>query len=365
MKIKEVLTYLEDKYPLHLQEDFDNCGVQCGDKELELTGILVCFEMSDATIDEAIAKKANLIISHHPLILRRGICKIEPTNRVGRILCKALENRMVLYSMHTNLDVAQGGVNDCFAKKMNLSNISVLCPTGANLQKIAFFIPQSYSLKVQNALFAVGCGKLGNYENCAYRMNGQGSFKPMTSAEPFIGEIDKMEYVDEERVEMVFPSYLQKKVIETLYQHHPYEEPAFDIFKLENPLRNVGLGRIGDLENEMKVTDFLQFVKKTFGLKLLRYYGDLDRTIRRVAVCGGSGSSFILNAIAAGADAYITGDVKYHDFHLADRKMLIADIGHFESEHFIKEIIFTELKENFINFALSFSEEEKMIIDII
>src|SRR5574344_991953 len=249
MKIKEVLTYLEDKYPLHLQEDFDNCGVQCGDKELELTGILVCFEMSDATIDEAIAKKANLIISHHPLILRRGICKIEPTNRVGRILCKALENRMLLYSMHTNLDVAQGGVNDCFAKKMNLSNISVLCPTGANLQKIAFFIPQSYSLKVQNALFAVGCGKLGNYENCAYRMNGQGSFKPMTSAEPFIGEIDKMEYVDEERVEMVFPSYLQKKVIETLYQHHPYEEPAFDIFKLENPLRNVGLGRIGDLEN--------------------------------------------------------------------------------------------------------------------
>jgi dinuclear metal center YbgI/SA1388 family protein len=365
MKIKDVLQYLENKYPLDLQEDFDNCGIQCGDKERDLTGILVCFEISDDTIDEAIAQKKNLIISHHPLLLRRGIFKIEPTHRVGRIICKSLENKMVLYSMHTNLDVAEGGVNDCFADKLHLLNTVVLSPSPAKMQKIAFFVPQSHSSAVKDALFQVGCGRIGNYENCAYHVNGFGSFKPLEDAHPFIGECNHTERVEEERVEMVFPAYLQKRVIEALYRHHPYEEPAFDLYVLENPLRRAGLGRVGKLEHPLNGINFLQLVKDTFSLKYLRYYGDTERKISRVAVCGGSGSSFITNAIAANADAYITGDVKYHDFHLADGKMLIIDIGHFESEHFIKEIIFSELKEKFSNFAVSISEEEKMQIQVI
>ena len=261
MKISEVLSFLEEKYPLHYQEDFDNCGVQCGDKEQEITGVLICFEMSDETIDEAIRRNANLVISHHPLILRKGIFKIEPTNRVGRIICKALENRMVLYSMHTNLDSAVGGVNDTFADKLGLQNVQVLST-----------------------------------------IEGE---------------------------------------------------------------TNVGLGRIGDLPEALPAKVFLLRLKETLGLQVIRYYGNIDGVVRRVAVLGGGGSSFIGQALAAGADVYVTGDVKYHDFHSADRKMLIADIGHFESEHFIKEIIFNELKENFNTFAVSLAESEKMQISIL
>ena len=261
MKISEVLSFLEKKYPLHYQEDFDNCGIQCGDKEQEITGVLICFEMSDETIDEAIRRNANLVISHHPLILRKGIFKIEPTNRVGRIICKALENRMVLYSMHTNLDSAVGGVNDTFADKLGLQNVQVLST-----------------------------------------IEGE---------------------------------------------------------------TNVGLGRIGDLPEALPAKVFLLRLKETLGLQVVRYYGNIDGAVRRVAVLGGGGSSFIGQALAAGADVYVTGDVKYHDFHSADRKMLIADIGHFESEHFIKEIIFNELKENFNTFAVSLAESEKMQISIL
>ena len=261
MKISEVLSFLEKKYPLHYQEDFDNCGVQCGDKEQEITGVLICFEMSDETIDEAIRRNANLVISHHPLILRKGIFKIEPTNRVGRIICRALENRMVLYSMHTNLDSAVGGVNDTFAAKLGLQNVQVLST-----------------------------------------IEGE---------------------------------------------------------------TNVGLGRIGDLPEALPAKVFLLRLKETLGLQVVRYYGNIDGAVRRVAVLGGGGSSFIGQALAAGADVYVTGDVKYHDFHSADRKMLIADIGHFESEHFIKEIIFNELKENFNTFAVSLAESEKMQISIL
>ena len=365
MKIKEVLSHLEQKFPLSYQEDFDNCGVQCGDKEQEITGVLVCFEMSDATIDEAIQIGANLVISHHPLILKKGIQKIEPTNRVGRIICKALENRMVLYSMHTNLDSAPGGINDLFAAKLGLQEVEVLSPLEGSWYKIAFFVPESHRGAVQEALFEVGCGKMGNYEKCAYRVQGEGCFLPTDAARPFIGEAGAVETVEEVRVEMVFPAHLQYKVIQTLYKHHPYEEPAFDIYRLENPVRGCGLGRVGNLAEAVPAEQFLKQVKETFGVQAVRYYGALSKAVRRVAVCGGGGSSFIALAVAAKADIYVTGDIKYHDFHTADRRMIIADIGHLESEQFAKEIIYNELKENFTNFAVSFAEVEKMKIDII
>lgn len=365
MKISEVLSFLEGKYPLNYQEEFDNCGIQCGDKEQEITGVLVCFEMSEETIDEAIRHNANLVISHHPLILRKGIFKIEPTNRVGRIICKALENKMVLYSMHTNLDSAVGGVNDTFAAKLGLENVRVLSPIPAGLCKLSFFVPADHAESVCNALFEAGCGHIGNYDHCAYKVEGHGMFRPTVGSNPFIGIHGEVTEVEEERIEMVFPAHLQKKVIITLYQSHPYEEPAFDIYPLENTNRKVGLGRIGDLPEAVPAQIFLLKLKETLGLQTVRYYGNTDKLIRRVAVLGGGGSSFIGQAMAAGADIYVTGDVKYHDFHSSDRKMIIADIGHFESEHFIKEIIFNELKENFNTFAVSLAESEKMQISIL
>jgi dinuclear metal center YbgI/SA1388 family protein len=365
MKIKEVLSHLEHRFPLDYQEDFDNCGVQCGDVQREITGVLVCFDMSDETIDEAIALNANLVISHHPLMLKKGIRKIEPTNRVGRILCKALEHKMVLYSMHTNLDSAPGGVNDLFAQKLGLQNVSVLSPLDGGLCKIAFFVPQSHQGIVQDALFAAGCGKLGKYEKCAYQLEGHGCFMPTKAADPFIGQPGRMEFVEETRVEMVFPAARQRKVIEALYASHPYEEPAFDIYKLENPSRTAGLGRVGNLPQPVDAERFLKSLKSTFGVAAIRYYGNIDQPVRRVALCGGGGSSFIADALAAGADIYVSGDIKYHDFHTADKRMIIADIGHLESEQFMKEIIVNELKENFTNFAVSFTQVEAMRIGII
>ncbi len=362
MKIKEIVSVLERRFPLCLQEDFDNCGVQCGDVQQEATGVLVCFEFSTKVLDEALAMNANLIISHHPLMLKRGICKIEPTNTTGDILCKAMTNRLTLYSMHTNIDSAEGGGNDAFAERLNLSDTSVLVPSSGLFRKVVVFVPQSHTGRLKNALAEVGCGIYGHYDRCSYRMQGTGSFRPLPDASPFIGEPLLDEEVAEDRLEMIFPANLQKKVIATIYSVHPYEEPAFDIIKLENPDRRNGLGRVGLLPKPMKTTDFLQYVKEKMRLKVVRWHGAPEQTIRKVAVCGGGGASFIEQAVAAGADAYVTGDVKYHDFFRANGKMLIADIGHYEGEFFIKEIIYKALKENFSTFAVAISKLDTLEI---
>ncbi len=255
MKIKELTDYLEQRFPLRLQEDFDNCGVQCGDENQEITGVLVCFEISEKVLDEALAQHANVVISHHPLIIRKGLFKIEPKDRVGKVLCKALTNNMFLYSMHTNVDSGEGGGNDIFAEKLGLQNVKVLVP----------------------------------------------------SAQPDLAAKN-------------------------------------------------GLGRIGTLPEAMEMDSFLHYVKERMNLQTVRYYGDSTKRIETVAVCGGGGSSFIEDALRAGADAYVTGDIKYHDFFRANRKMLIADIGHYEGEFYIKEIIYKAIKEKFTTFAASISK---------
>lgn len=361
MKIKEVLHHLEKKFPLYLQEEFDNCGIQCGDREQEITGVLVCFDPTLEILEEAISKKANLVVSHHP-VLRNGIKKIMPTDRIGRLLCKAIENKLLLYAMHTNIDSAPGGGNDRFAAKLGLSECSVLSPKESLYRKIVFYAPAEDAWKVKEALFSAGCGVLGNYENCSYSVEGHGTFKPIKEAKPYTGEINRIETVEEERVEIIFPAPVQKRVIEAFYHAHPYEEPAFDILQLENESRETGLGRIGQLPRPMEAEEFFRYVKEKMEIETIRYSGDIHRKIARVAVCGGGGSSLIYHAMRAGADAYVTGDIKYHDFYIPDDQMIIADIGHYEGEHYIREIIYNEIKENFINFAASLSQVEKLKI---
>lgn len=363
MKIKEVLAHLERRFPLYLQEDFDNCGVQCGDKEQEVTGIVVCFDPSIEVIEEAVALNANLILSHHP-VLRNGLKKIEPVDRIGRILCKAIENRVVIYSMHTNIDSAVGGGNDAFAEKLGLKDCSVLSPKESLFQKIVLFVPTNDAGSVKDALFAVGCGAMGKYEHCSYSSEGIGTFKPLHNANPYIGKNNQLEEVEEERVEMIFPAAIQRKVVETLYRVHPYEEPAFDIIKLENRCREAGLGRVGKLPEPMTQTEFFDYVKEKMEITRIRHSGELNKKIERVAVCGGGGASLINAAICAGADAYVTGDIKYHDFYIPEDKMVIADIGHFEGEHFIREIIYNEVKKNFSTFAITLSQRERVKIFI-
>ncbi|MDR2979767.1 MAG: Nif3-like dinuclear metal center hexameric protein [Bacteroidales bacterium] len=361
MKIKEILSHLEAKFPLYLQEDFDNSGIQCGDKEQEVTGVLVCFDPSPEVLEEAKEKGANLIISHHPLVFT-GLKKIEPVDRIGRIIFKAIENKQVMYAMHTNMDSAAGGGNDLFAQKLGLTNCEVLSPKDSLYQKVIFFIPENESAPLKNALFAIGCGCIGRYDHCSYQMTGFGSFRPLQGAQPHTGQVNNMELIEEERVEMIFPANLQRRVIDTIYKYHLYEEPAFDIVKLENKERKAGLGRVGFLPQAMDALQFLEYVKKQMDVNLIRYSGNMDKKIKKVAVCGGGGSSLIQVALRSGADAYVTGDIKYHDFYTPEERMMIADIGHFEGEHFIREIIYNEIKGNFITFATSLSTVEKLKI---
>ena len=360
MTIKDVTTFLEQKFPLYLQEDFDNCGVQCGDVRQEISGAMVCFEMSEQVIDEAIDKGCNLVISHHPLMLKRGICKIVPTDRVGAMICKALAHNMVLYSMHTNIDSGEGGGNDAFAEKLRLRNVKVLEPHKGMYRKLVVFVPKENAETLKSALFAVGCGVQGNYDSCGYTLHGQGQFRPLEGANPHIGEENHLEHVDEERVEMIYPTGLQRAVVQAIYDNHPYEEPAFDLLPLENESRTIGLGRIGELPKELPVSDFLGYLKDNLGFIHCRYCGDETKMIRKVAVCGGGGSSFIDLAIASGADAYVSGDFKYHDFFKSYQKTLLVDIGHYEGEFFIKNIIFNLLNEKFSTFATLISKMESL-----
>lgn len=360
MTIKQVTTFLEKKFPLYLQEDFDNCGVQCGDVRQEITGTMVCFEMSEQVIDEAIAESCNLVISHHPLILKRGITKIVPTDRVGAMICKALAHNMVLYSMHTNIDSGEGGGNDVFAEKLGLQNVKVLEPHKGLYRKLVVFVPKENAEALKSALFEVGCGVQGNYDSCGYTVQGQGQFRPLEGANPHIGEENRLEHVAEERIEMIYPTGLQRAVVQAIYDNHPYEEPAFDLLPLENESRSIGLGRIGELPKAMPVNEFLDYLKDKLGFEHCRYAGDTTKMIRKVALCGGGGSSFIDLAIASGANAYVSGDFKYHDFFKSHSGTLLVDIGHYEGEFFIKNIIHQQIKENFANFAALISKMEKV-----
>ncbi len=360
MKIKEVTNYLEQKFPLFLQEDFDNCGVQCGDVQQEITGAMVCFEMSEQVIEEAIANGCNLVISHHPLMLKRGICKIEPHDRVGGMICKALAHNMVLYSMHTNIDSGEGGGNDALAERLGLQESKVLAPHKGLYRKLVVFVPADHAEKLRNALFAIGCGVQGLYDSCAYTMEGTGQFRPLEGAQPYLGTEQKLEHVAEERIEMIYPTGLQRAVVKAIYDNHPYEEPAFDLLPLENESRTVGLGRIGNLPEEMSVPAFLAYLREKLNLGPFRYCGDETKTIRKIAVCGGGGAGFIDLAIACGADAYVSGDFKYHDFFKSHSGTLLVDIGHYEGENFIKNIIFDLIKEKFATFATLISKMEKL-----
>ena len=358
MIIKNITNFLEQKFPLYLQEDFDNCGVQCGDVSQEITGAMVCFEMSEQVIDEAIEKGCNLVISHHPLMLKRGICKIVPTDRVGAMICKALAHNMVLYSMHTNIDSGEGGGNDAFAERLGLQNVKVLDPHKGLYRKLVVFVPADHAEQLKNALFEIGCGIQGNYDRCGYSLKGLGQFRPLEGANPYLGQENQEEHMEEERIEVLYPTGLQRTVIQTLYDNHPYEEPAFDLLPLENESRTIGLGRIGTLPQKMNVPELLTYLKEHLGFTHCRYCGDTSKTIRKVAVCGGGGASFIDLAIASGADAYVSGDFKYHDFFKSHSGTLLVDIGHYEGEFFIKNIIFNLLNEKFTTFATLISNLE-------
>ncbi len=356
MKIQEILSVLEQMAPLGYAEDFDNVGLLVGNSSTEATGVLVCHDALENVIDEAITKDCNLVVSFHP-ILFSGIKKITGKNYVERAILKAIKNDIAIYAVHTALDNHSQGVNKIFCDALGLINTKVLIPKQNYIQKLITYTVLDNSEKVRNALFEAGAGKIGNYDNCSFNTEGFFTFKGNENSNPVIGEKEKLHTGNEIKIEVVFEKHLQSKILKALFNTHIYEEVAYEIYDLQNAHQNIGLGMIGEFETPMNETDFLPFVKEKMIANGIRHSAYIGKKIHKVAVLGGSGSFAIKNAIQAGADAFLTADLKYHQFYEAENRLLLADIGHFESERYTKNYIVDYLRKKILNFAIILSEE--------
>ncbi|MBB1140879.1 Nif3-like dinuclear metal center hexameric protein [Myroides sp. WP-1] len=354
MKVKNIIPILEELAPLGYAEDFDNVGLLVGNYEQEVSGILVCHDALETVVEEAIAQKCNLIVCFHP-ILFSGLKKITGKNYVERAVIKAIKNDIAIYAIHTALDNHQEGVNKIFCNTLGLENTRILIPKANYIQKLVTYVPIQETEKIRQALFAVGAGAIGNYDHCSFVSEGKGSFRGNEKSNPVLGQPGIEEIVGEHKVEVIYEKHLQGKILAALFQAHPYEEVAYEIYNLENTLQNVGMGMIGEFKEPMEETAFLQMVKDKTGTGGIRHSALLHKPIQKVAVLGGSGSFAIKAALQQKADAFITADLKYHQFYEAENQLVLADIGHFESERYTKNYIVEFLSKKMPNFAVILS----------
>jgi len=355
MTIKEICSFLEDIAPLSFQEDYDNAGLLAGDPDREAVNPLLCLDLTVPVMEEAIRRKSNFIIAHHPFLFR-GIKKLVSGQPETEILKNAFLHDIAVYAIHTNLDNAREGLNAFLFHKLGISGYSVMVPKAGLLEKLTTFCPMEYAEKVRQAMFNAGAGKIGHYDSCSFNVAGKGTFRASEKANPFVGEKNTLHFENELRIEVVFPSSLESEVIRSLLASHPYEEVAYDIYPLNNKLSSFGAGLIGELTRETDSSDFLDLVKTTLEVSSIRHTRLYGGKIKKVAICSGSGAFLIPEARRSGADIFLTADLKYHDFFLADHKLILADIGHYESEHWVKEWLYAALIEKFPTFAFLISE---------
>ncbi|MEO6815037.1 MAG: Nif3-like dinuclear metal center hexameric protein [Ginsengibacter sp.] len=351
MKISEVTGYLENMAPLYLQESYDNAGLITGNRELECSGIIVALDVTEDVVTEAIRKNCNLIVAHHPVIFR-GIKSLTGKNYVERTIIASIKNGVAIYAIHTNLDNLVGGVNKKIAEKLNLQNCKVLLPREETLKKLVTFCPNKDAEKVRNALFQSGAGAIGNYSECSFNVEGTGTFKAEEGSHPFVGKIGERHLENETRIEVVFPGFLQNELIKELRNAHPYEEVAYYIGTLDNVRDDIGSGLVGELKREISGMELLKLLKEEFKLSVIKHTSLLQKSVKKIALCGGAGIFLLPKAIAAGAQVFITGDIKYHEFFDADNKILLADIGHYESEQYTIDLLTEFLQQKLPNFAV-------------
>ncbi|HYK76963.1 MAG TPA: Nif3-like dinuclear metal center hexameric protein [Daejeonella sp.] len=351
MKINQLTTFLESIAPLSYQEDYDNSGLIVGRLDQEITGVIISLDCTEEVVDEALEKGCNLIISHHPIVFR-GMKKFNGKTYVERVVMKAIKHDIALYAIHTNFDNVLQGVNAKICQVLGIKNPSILSAKSNLLKKLVTFCPMAQADEVRNAIFAVGAGHIGNYSECSFNTAGTGTFLPGPNTNAFVGEKGKQHQESEIRMEMIYPAQLEKQILVALHTSHPYEEVAYDIYPLDNKYQEVGSGMIGTLEHEMDEMDFLGLLKQNLNAKVVRHTALRNKKVKRVAVCGGAGSFLLPQAIQAGADVFVTADYKYHEFFDADQKILIADVGHFESEQFTQQLLLELITEKFPNFAL-------------
>ena len=355
MTIREIISYLESVAPPAYQESYDNAGLIIGDPDTVITSALITLDVTEAIIDEAIETGCELIIAHHP-VLFKGLKKLNGNTFVERCVIKAIKNDIAIYAAHTNLDSVMGGVNSKICEKIGLTNTSILSTAKAQLLKLVTFIPEDHLDNVREAVFAAGAGEIGKYDKCSFSAEGTGTFRGGEEANPYVGEKGEFHFEKEARFETILPRHLKDRVINALLKAHPYEEVAYDLYLVENSMPEIGSGMIGQLPGAENEEEFLSRLLDVFGCKAIRHTYLLGKPIRKVAVCGGSGSFLLSAAIAAGADIFVTADMKYHDFFDAEEKIVVADIGHYESEQFTKELFYEILIKKFPNFALRLSE---------
>lgn len=351
MKLRELTTFLETLAPLSYQEDYDNSGLIIGDPDKEVNAALISLDCTEAIVDEAIANGLNLIISHHPIVFR-GLKKFNSKSYVDRVVMKAIKNDIALYAIHTNFDNVLAGVNKKICDLIGIKDPRILKPRESTLKKLVTFCPGADAEKVRQAMFGAGAGWIGNYSECSYNTEGFGTFKAGEGTDPHVGEIGNRHHEPEVRIEIIYPVNIERELIVALTEAHPYEEVSYDLYGVSNPYPQVGSGMIGNLEIDQDEVGFLNHVKEKLNTKVIRHTALTGKKIRTVAVCGGAGSFLLRNAINAGADIFITADFKYHEFFDAEGKLIIADVGHFESEQFTQELLLELITEKFPNFAL-------------
>jgi dinuclear metal center YbgI/SA1388 family protein len=351
MKISDVISLLETSAHPSLQEHYDNSGLLTGKRDWECTGIICSLDATEEVVKEAISKRCNLIVAHHPIIFK-GLKKINGKNYVERTVIATIKNDIAIYAIHTNLDNVIKGVNGKIAGMLGLKDLSILLPKESTLKKLFTFVPANKAEQVRNAIFDAGGGHIGNYSECSFNSEGIGTFKGEEGTNPYVGERGKQHHENEIKIEVIFPAWLENNILRSMKAAHPYEEAAYDIINVANNHLGIGSGVIGDLAQPTRGADFLAHLKRIFKLHVVRHTSLLDRPVKKVALCGGAGSFLVSSALAAGADIYITADIKYHEFFDADGRMVIADIGHFESEQFTIDLLAEILEQKFPNFAV-------------
>lgn len=355
--VQDIINILEDHAPLALQEDWDNCGLLVGDRQMEVSEILCTLDVTLDVVREAIDKGCNLIITHHPIIFG-GLKSITGRNDVERCVVEAIKHDVAIYAAHTNMDNVADGVSGTMAHKLSLVNTRVMAPQSGNLLKLAVYVPQLHVASVRDAMFAAGAGHIGNYDSCSFSAQGEGSFKALDDTNPYVGEPGKLHFEKETRVEVVLPEFIQNKVVAAMKAAHPYEEVAYDLIALANKWDNVGLGMVGELESPMDELQFLELLKSTFGVSVVRHSPLRNKKVKTVAVMGGSGASYLSSAMASGADVFVTGDAKYHEFFIPEDRLVLADIGHYESEQYTKELFKEIITKKITTFAPRISDTD-------
>src|SRR6056297_458878 len=355
MTVNEIAKVLEELAPLAHAEDFDNVGLLVGDPHMKVEGVLVTLDTLENVVDEAIEKKCNLIVSFHPIIFK-GLKRLTGSNYVERVVLKAIVNNIAIYSMHTALDNSKMGVNAKICEVLGLKNPEILIPRAKSIKKLTTYAPTADAESIKLALFQAGAGEIGKYSNCSYSLEGIGSFKAGGNANPTVGKIGEVHFEKEAQINVIYSFEKEKAILSALFDAHPYEEVAYEILTLENSNQDLGMGMIGNLDVEMGEKEFLLLVKQRMNASMVRHSQLLDKKVKRVAVLGGSGAFAIGAAKRAGADIYVSADLKYHDFYQAENQLVVADIGHFETEQFTKDLLVDYLTKKIPNFAVSLSE---------